>query len=549
METGKLKLALSAGALALSMALAGCGGSSSSGGATPSGGGDTPTPSTVTLPNGVTAASLVAGRFSIDAGEDVVIGSALFSCEDDDCVVRISDDGEVTKTGGKVEVEPAPTDGDGMLVLDEDTHCGPGTKLNDARSQCVADTSMADAKANLADAMALHKALTYVSTGDIDTAGNLDITGVSGSPSGLLNLKKQEKMAATAMAKLGNWNGADYKGMTGSGNTQITAEARVYSNQAAATNVAFTSRSAGHRLVLATGDGITGDVYTVPDEPQSKAVLDSLRTAGLKTLTDAEKASGLKGSFAGASGTYKCTADTCTAAPVTAGGVDFSADWTFTPDAGAMVAVEDDDYLHFGWWVRKDRDGATHASAFYGVEGDPHEDGSAGGQSDGLALTGNATYNGAAVGKFAIRHGDTANAGHFTADAKIIAKFGTWTSASDGPGLSGTVDNFRLNDGSTDPGWSVSLKRAGWDANDDRYELNSTGTPDTTNGLTTDGTAVEWKIGTSDPAPGQTGQWEAQLFDEKADDGTNAPTTVVGKFEAGFGDTHKMVGAFGATTE
>ncbi len=33
METGRLKLALSAGALALSMALAGCGGSSSSGGA------------------------------------------------------------------------------------------------------------------------------------------------------------------------------------------------------------------------------------------------------------------------------------------------------------------------------------------------------------------------------------------------------------------------------------------------------------------------------------------------------------------------------------
>ncbi len=46
METGKLKLALSAGALALSMALAGCGGSSSSGGAATSTTSATTTPST-----------------------------------------------------------------------------------------------------------------------------------------------------------------------------------------------------------------------------------------------------------------------------------------------------------------------------------------------------------------------------------------------------------------------------------------------------------------------------------------------------------------------
>ncbi len=502
METGRMKLALSAGALALSMALAGCGGSSSSGGGGP-----------ISASNDGNRNTTPPPQFDPSSCKDGEVANAA----NDACIAR------VTSCASEAQ-EP-----------------------NAAGNACVDKPE--PATASLADARALYKALRYASTGTIGTDGKLDIvaTGVTPVPSGLLDLEKQDKMAATAMAKLGNWNGADYKKVTGTGTAQITAEARVYSNQATATNVAFTSRSAGHELELATGDDVTGDVYTVPDAPQSKAMLDSLETAGLKTLTDAEKVSGLKGSFAGASGTYKCTGETCTAAPVTTGGVDFSTGWTFTPDTGAMVAVEDDDYLRFGWWVRKDRDGATHASAFYGRQGDPHEDGNTGGQSDGSMLPGSAKYNGKAVGKFAIRHGDTANAGHFTADAEIIAKFGSTTAATTTTnGLTGTIDKFQLNDG-TDPGWSVSLKRAGWNGTDNKYEL-SVGTTAARENLATkaSGTAVEWSIDDS-AAPAQTGQWEAQLFDEKADDGTNAPTTVVGKFEAGFGDTHKMVGAFGAT--
>ena len=148
-----MKLALSAGALALSMALAGCGGSSSSGGPTTGGNGNgngNNDSNTVQLPDGVTAASLVAGRFSIDAGEDVVIGSALFSCTDDDCVVSISDDGEVTKTGGMVGVRPALTGADGKLVA---ANCGTGTTLNTAETMCVLPTPQAKMGADTAEAL------------------------------------------------------------------------------------------------------------------------------------------------------------------------------------------------------------------------------------------------------------------------------------------------------------------------------------------------------------------------------------------------------------
>ncbi len=494
METGKMKLALSAGALALSMALAGCGGSSSSSSGGP-----------------ITASDSSSGRDDDEMPFDsaTCTGDQVPNAANTTCIARI-------------------------------TSCPSAQEPNAAGNECVDKPE--PATASLADARALYKALTYsYGNGDavVLASGKIKIT-VTGAaapiPASLTDLSK----ADTTVAKLGDWTGAHYTKDTGTGNAKVTAEARVYSNPAAAKQVSIrdTTNPAGlgtftSGAFAAPNDGWTGVA--------SKIVLNDLGTSGTKTLTAAEQASGLKGSFMGATGTYKCTGS-CTAAPATGGGVTLAGGgtWTFMPDAGAMVAVEDANYLRFGWWLRKDRDGATHASAFYGRQGTPHDHDSDT-QSNGSTLTGNATYKGAAVGKFAIRHGDTANAGHFTADAAITAKFGAWTTASDGPGLSGTIDNFRLNDGFADPGWRVSLKRAGWDGTD-KYALSVGNTAAAT--TTAGGAAVEWSIDDS-AAPGQTGQWEAQLFDEKADDGTNAPTTVVGKFEAGFGDTHKMVGAFG----
>ena len=119
-----------------------------------------------------------------------------------------------------------------------------------------------------------------------------------------------------------------------------------------------------------------------------------------------------------------------------------------------MVSQPDGDYLYFGWWVHKNDDGdPLAASAFSHVVGTvtPNfADGAsdAGGLRHGSANGSSATYKGAAVGKFALNDhlAGTGNGGHFTADASLTAKFGN-TDNSNNPGVTGTIDNFRLNDG------------------------------------------------------------------------------------------------------
>ena len=143
--------------------------------------------------------------------------------------------------------------------------------------------------------------------------------------------------------------------------------------------------------------------------------------------------------------------------------------WHFKPDAGAnaMARAADATYLYYGWWVSKDKDGVPTAAS--GVQGCGwgwyHDTGRryrSGDQSQHPWRQ--RTYVGHAAGKFAMSNRLTAPAarGHFTADATLTAKFDATATG----GVSGSIDNFRLNDGSDDPGWSVALNRApvgrGW---------------------------------------------------------------------------------------
>ena len=93
-----------------------------------------------------------------------------------------------------------------------------------------------------------------------------------------------------------------------------------------------------------------------------------------------------------------------------------------------MVHDPDNEYLYYGWWVSKDKDGKpTAASAFVGVV-EPNA-GDLDNSGDLTALTGSATYAGHAAGKFAMSNAldGTGNGGHFTADAELNATFGTGT--------------------------------------------------------------------------------------------------------------------------
>ncbi len=269
-------------------------------------------------------------------------------------------------------------------------------------------------------------------------------------------------------------------------------------------------------------EGIASKKIEATEFPQVGAV----RT---KTYLGEEQRS-IEGKYDGAEGTFKCIGDTCQVTRSTDGStIQFvtGGTWTFTPDTGQTNDVKDTKYLEFGWWVHKDKSKApTFSDVFY--EGSA--DSPALGTSDITALDGmTATYEGAAAGKFSIHDpvdSENNESGHFTADAMLKATFDE-TAATNA--MTGTINNFKLNDGSANPGWSVNLEKANWDT--DRF---------TTNGDTV------WSIGDNNKDGNPTGSWEAQLF-RTGTATTGIPDTVGGAFSSWIGATHEMVGAFGAT--
>lgn len=180
--------------------------------------------------------------------------------------------------------------------------------------------------------------------------------------------------------------------------------------------------------------------------------------------------------------------------------------WTFTPKSGARWSMKDGMCIFFGWRLRDDAKGPTHAGAFYGVVPASGETGALS-ATDGFNLSGGATYKRMAAGKFAIDNslGSDSYAGHFTGDSMLIAWFGATTDANSN-GLTGTIEGFQLNDGRVQQGWSVSLKTARWNGTDSVDGLMANTGTDTADDTAIDGAANEWSIvGTA--SLGRTGQW------------------------------------------
>ena len=346
--------------------------------------------------------------------------------------------------------------------------------------------------------------------------------------------------AGASVTALDGWKGMDYALTTGTGTSKVTNEARVYTNQGAPTTDDF-----GDVHTLDTNE----DFLTVTDGNLSLVMAAAFTHSGQQShaVPDRSDAVYIRGTYDGASGEYRC-ASACSStndgsgSPSALGGT-----WTFTPAKGAMVSRPDNTYLFYGWWVRKDSDGGpTAASAFAGVEVtggvDANADQTAANAlraGDGTNITGSATYAGHAAGKFAMSNplDGTGNGGHFTADAELTANFGAITESNTN-GVTGTIDNFRLNDGSEDPGWSVTLSRSsGWGSNGE------------ITGPTSDATV--WSINGN--KANASGAWSGAMYDElpgntdatPPGDGSNIPTTVTGTFYSEFSTIGRMVGAFG----
>ena len=342
--------------------------------------------------------------------------------------------------------------------------------------------------------------------------------------------------AGDSVGSLGSWAGTMYSHTMGSGPNKVTNQAVVYTNRGAHAGPSRSFTDVYSPLLTAAP---TRGYFSVDNTAHVRLIrAEAFAHSGQQNhpAPSGMTAFTARGTFDGAPGLYRCAGTDCASTnDGIAGPTTLAGTWHFKPDPGAMTSPADTAYLYYGWWVSKDdEDDPTAASAFRGIVGDV--DGATTTTAAGTALTGSATYSGHAAGKFAItRTPDGANnGGHFTADAALEAKFGE-PNTVDGAGIKGTIDNFRLNDGSEDPGWSVALGRGVWAA---AGEITAPASNPTV-----------WSIDGNKASA--SGTWTGQMYDElpgnpPGGDGSNVPTTVIGTFYSEFGATHRMVGGFAA---
>ena len=386
---------------------------------------------------------------------------------------------------------------------------------------------------------------------DTDLSDGLAIDAVENAGALATNPASVTLEAGDSAGSLGGWMGTNYAHMNAE--TKVANEAVVYNNKGPGKTVSLADAGIDVHTDATSGDDIKG-YYTVDESADLAKIMGAAFThSGTQTHTydtDSEVAFTTRGTFDGAPGVYRCTG-ACSStndgkgSPSVLTGV-----WHFKPDTGAMVHQPDANYLYYGWWVSKDKDGMpTAASAFTGVNG------TIAGLTSGNtpdALTGSATYSGHAAGKFALDYSQnavldgTSDGGHFTADATLTAKFGAIAAPNNG-GISGTLDNFMANGESVD--WSVSLHLAPWASSADTF---ATPTTDDATTMADETLGTTWSIGGT--AADRSGTWSGQMYDEMPGpapdgDGSTVPTTVTGKFYSEYSSVGRMVGAFGAEKE
>ena len=274
----------------------------------------------------------------------------------------------------------------------------------------------------------------------------------------------------------------------------------------------------------------------------------------------------VSGQFLGLSGQYTCGDGECeTRRDADTGNFILgTGPWQFTPDAGAMVSVPDQDWMAYGAWMTTPDDptGEHRIGRFYNGF-DVYQPGqNFDATDDDVGLHGTAEYNGGATGVYV----DGMASGLFTATATLTANFdvnGNGTNDSDANDymISGRIHDFRGADGvylgsdtrarPNDPNdggendWVVMLIAS---------QLTDIGTASLTSG-SADG--LQWA-----------GTWSGSLFgpnmgmNEDDEAVSVAPSGVAGEFSAStaaagpssgpdarlVGHT-AVIGAFGATKQ
>lgn len=528
--------------------------------------------------------STASADYSVKAQAVADATTALSTARDD---LAEADPDHVALQEANAKLEQAMTDADAQAarIKELEDQIAALNKAEEDRMQDEADAADEERmKEMAAKGKALHAALgtdplSHLRSDDDTPRAMIGSSGlILGVPTAGSTEDAEDGQAMMAVkgseGTLGDWKSMKYA-HTDTG-TKVTNEAMVYTNRDAAEKKPFatgatfgddqsafdTAYTAGTRTLalgddFAGGDDIAGDKF-----PTAGTTNYTPKSPSTETI--------IRGSYQGAPGSYRCSGATgCGATATAGGGVTLVGTWVFVHDAGAMVSISDSAYAFFGWWLNSNKDGPAMASAFTGKVGlfsDTDEDDAEDALDLSAITSGSATYTGKAAGKFAINdplHGG--DAGHFTADATLKAKFGV----AGGAGVTGTINNFMAND--KEVPWSVALNNntlvtgAGGDAITDTTATTAPDGVRAGSNLADSGaissapnyawtTANEekttvWSIDGSSAAA--SGTWSGQMYDEMPrnapdGDGSNVPTTVTGMFQSMFGSTHTMVGAFGA---
>ena len=388
--------------------------------------------------------------------------------------------------------------------------------------------------------------------------------------------------SATSLSKM--FSSTTHERMKEEGGVTTTDTITVVTNMEDAGPLAWTTYYANTRtgitgmaeMVDHDGDADTDDVYALTLDASNHAdvvkllggaVVNALPSARNQTFSFSENPDGdadtmddnrvyENSTFNGVAGTVECTSTCTVVTDADAMVSSMTGTWRFRPSAEDPSKVmipgvaQDDDYLAFGWWLR-------------GVQDDdddnlPYTVGTFATGSQVYTLLnvranveGTAEYSGPAAGKFARKTlttgGEVATlvAGHFTADASLMAYFGGDDVAVNKQfTIRGAVTNFE--DATTghdiDAGWTVELGKAGFAASGSNAVNAPTGV------TAADDTFYGEATGTG-------GAWQGRFFGNDGDadpvePGAQfvAPSGVAGEFTGHFANGH-VIGAFGATKD
>jgi hypothetical protein len=244
----------------------------------------------------------------------------------------------------------------------------------------------------------------------------------------------------------------------------------------------------------------------------------------------------VEGTYNDAEGTYTCTGSSdCTVTLNAKGAITrISAGWTFFPAAGAKSDVPDDDYLYYGFWLKKTT--KDNVTTYNEVQTFARSKAPVFTATEMTNVMGTANYKGDATGVYVHENNplgggdpESATSGHFTAGVELTAYFnGDDVAENKKLSISGAVSDFQLS-GGQENSWEVTLGQADFRTGENANafgDLNADG----------GGGLAAWG-----------GRFYGAVEDDPDDDADVklAPDIVTGEFNANF-PNGSAAGAFGA---